>query len=110
MRGQYVFHDDVNKWKLFLHYWTFVRGIHRSPVNSTHKGQWRGALMFWLICAWINGWVNNNEAGDFRRHSAHHDVTVMPEKFITTLIVLSAMYHNLKEANTCFQFESLAII
>ena len=39
-------------------------GIHRSPVNSPHKGQWRGALMFSLICVWINGWVNNHEAGD----------------------------------------------
>ena len=27
-------HDDVMKWKHFLHYWPFVRGIHRSPVNS----------------------------------------------------------------------------
>ena len=36
----------------------------RSPVNSTHKGQWRGALMFSFICAWINGWVNNGKAGD----------------------------------------------
>ena len=49
----------------------------RSPVNSPHKGQWRGALMFSLICAWINGWVNNREAGDFRRHRAHYDVIVM---------------------------------
>ena len=45
-------------------HWPFVRGIHRSPVNSPHKGQWRGALMFSLICAWINAWVNNREAGD----------------------------------------------
>ena len=45
----------------------FVRGIHRSPVNSPHKGQWRGALMFSLICVWINGWVNNRVAGDLRR-------------------------------------------
>ena len=52
-------------------------GIHRSPVNSSHKGQWRGALMFSLICAWINGWVNNLEAGDLRRHRAHYDVIVM---------------------------------
>ena len=29
----------------------FVRGIHRSPVNSPHTGQCRGALMFRLICA-----------------------------------------------------------
>ena len=55
----------------------FPRGIHRSPVNSTHKGQWRGTLIFSLICARINGWVNNREAGDLRCHRAHDDVTVM---------------------------------
>ena len=58
-------------------YWPFVRGIHRSPVNSPHKGQWRGALMFSLICVWINGWVNNRGAGDLRRYRAHYDVIVM---------------------------------
>ena len=47
------------------------------PVNSTHKGQWRGPLMFSLICVWINGWVNNGETGDLRRYRAHYDVTVM---------------------------------
>ena len=56
-------HDDVIKWKHFPPYWPFVRGIHRSPVNSPHKGQWRGTLMFSLICVWINDWVNNREAG-----------------------------------------------
>ena len=70
-------HDDVIKWKLFPRYWPFVRGIHRSPVNSPHKGQWRGALMFSLICAWINDWVNNGEAGDLRCHRAHYVVTEM---------------------------------
>ena len=55
----------------------FVRGIHRSPVNSPNKGQLRGALMFSLICAWINGWVNNREAGDLRHHRAHNDAIVM---------------------------------
>ena len=47
------------------------------PVNSPHKGQWRGALMFTLICARINGRVNNSEAGDLRRYRAHYDVIVM---------------------------------
>ena len=70
-------HDDVIKWKHFPRYSPFVRGIQRSPVNSPHKGQWRGALMFSLICAGINGWVNNREAGDLRHHRAHYDVTVM---------------------------------
>ena len=27
-------------------YWPFVRGIHSSPLDSPHKGQWCGALMF----------------------------------------------------------------
>ena len=35
-------HDDVIKWKNFPRHWPFVRGIHRSPVNSPHKDQWRG--------------------------------------------------------------------
>ena len=62
-------HDDVIKGKHFPCHW--------SPVNSLHKGQWRGALMFYLICTWINGWVISGEAGDLRRHSAHYDVTIM---------------------------------
>ena len=70
-------HYDVIKWKHFSCYWPFARWIHRSPVNSPHKGQWRGALMFSLICVWINVWVNNREAGDLRRYRPHHDVTVM---------------------------------
>ena len=70
-------HDNAIKWKHFPRYWPFVRGIHRSPVNSPHKDQWRGALMFSFICAWINGWVNNGETGDLKRTRAHYGVTVM---------------------------------
>ena len=51
----------------------FVRGIRRGP----HKGQWRWALMFSLICVWINGWVNKRETGDLRRHRVHYDVILM---------------------------------
>ena len=44
-------HDDVIKWKHFLRYWPFVRAIHRSPVNSPHKGQRRGAFgVFFHLC------------------------------------------------------------
>ena len=68
--------DDVIRWKHFLHYWPIVRGIHRSP----HNGQWRDALMLSLICAWTNGWVDNRDAGDLRRHCAHYDVCVMGEQ------------------------------
>ena len=71
-------HDDVIKWKHFPLYWPFVWVIHQSPVNSPHKGQWRGTLMFSLICACTNGWVNNRDGGDLRRHCDRYDVTVMP--------------------------------
>ena len=66
-----------HKWTHFPRYWPFVWENHRWPLNFPHKGQWRGALLFSLICARINAWVNNREAGDLRRHRAHYDVTVM---------------------------------
>ena len=53
-------HDNLIKWKHF-----------------PHKCQWRGALMFSLICVWINDWVNNRESGNLRRYRAHYDVIVM---------------------------------
>ena len=63
--------------KHFSRYWLLVWWNHRSSVNSPHKGQRRGALMFSLISAWINGWVNNHKAGDLRHHCTHYDVTVL---------------------------------
>ena len=56
---------------------TFPALLALCAVNSPHKGQWRGALMFSLIWAWINGGVNNRDVGDLTRHRAHYDVTVM---------------------------------
>ena len=50
-----------------------------SPVNFLLKGQRRGALMFSLICAWTNAWVNNRNDRDLRHNRAHYDVTVMFE-------------------------------
>ena len=111
-------HDDVIKWKHFPRFWpfvrvtnhqpydcllnsgadqrihqssaslAFVRGFHRGPVNSPHKGQWRRALMFSLICVWINGWVNNSEAGDLRRHRGHYDVNVMGDEMSPKILLL----------------------
>ena len=95
--------DDVIKWKHFPRYWPFVRGIHRSPVNSPHKGQWHGALMFSLICIWINVWVNNCEAGDLRHYRGHYVVTGIDEDdgphtlrytFSLTLIIFGRWCHN----------------
>ena len=48
----------------------YMRRIHRWP----HKG---GALIFSLICAWTNTWVNNGDDSDLRPRSARYDVTVM---------------------------------
>ena len=74
----HVHHDDVMKWKHFPRYWPFVRGIHRSPVPGEFpaKRPVTGYFDVSLICVWINGWINNREAGDLRRHHAHYDVIV----------------------------------
>ena len=76
-----VFQGDASSlkqhsnWKCsWLRHQTFSALLAICVENSPHKGQWRGALMFSVICAWINGWVNNREAGDLRRH---YDVIVM---------------------------------
>ena len=76
------FHDDVIQWKHFRVTGPLC-GISPVPVISPHKGQWRGALMFSLICVWMNGWVNNHEAGDLRRIRGHYDVIVMIWKSAT---------------------------
>ena len=63
LRTQFkLLHDDVIKWK---------------HLNSPHKGQWPGALIFSLICARINGWVNNRKAGDLRRYRDDYDAIVI---------------------------------
>ena len=62
-------------------------GIHRWPVDSPHKGQWRRALMFSLICAWTNGWANTRDAGDLRRHRPHYYVTAMSVGNLALLVI-----------------------
>ena len=53
-------------------------------TGNPHKGQWRGALVFSLICAWINRWVNI-EAGNLRRYHANRDVIVL-DNFIIEIL------------------------
>ena len=50
---------------------------HKGQWISRTKSQWRGALMFSLICTWTNCWVSSRDASDLRCHRAHYDVTVM---------------------------------
>ena len=86
----------------------FVRAIHRSPVNSPHKGQWRVALVFSLICAWINGWVNNREAGNLRHPDAHYDVTIMTRHHevvgLVLLLLSDAVASLLTNGTTAFKW------
>ena len=77
-------HDDVIKWKYFPRYWPFVRGMHRSPVNFPHKDQWRGTLMFSLICARTDSWANHGDADDLSCYRTHYDVIVMLRKMTAT--------------------------
>ena len=52
--------------------------------NSPVKGQWRGALMFSLICVWTKGWVNNRGSGDLTRHRTYYDAIVMGHFVLTS--------------------------
>ena len=82
-------HDGVIKWEHFPRYWPFVRGIHRSPVDSPHKGQWRRDLMFSLVWAWTNGSANSRFTGDLRRHGVHCDVIVMKSCLLRQTAILN---------------------
>ena len=66
-------------------------------MYSPHKGQWRSCLMFTLICAWINGWVNNHEVGDLRRHRAHYD-------FIAMVYTVSGPWGPVSANERCFVY------
>ena len=84
-------HDDVIKWRNFPRYWPFARGIHRSPMNSPHKGQWRRALIFFKLRlnkrlgkqSW--GWWSETPSRSLWRHYnvshmlAHILIVVIPE-------------------------------
>ena len=96
-------HDDVIKWKHFPRYWPFdlkwiflllpfMREIHWSQMNFPHKEQRRGAVIFSLICAWTNDWVNNRNASDLRRHRPHYDVTLM--------IFINSLHHQCVNCET----------
>ena len=72
MKSRALWHHQMETFSVWL---AFCAG--NLPVNSPQNGQWRGTLMFSLICAWTNGWINHRDDGDMRRHPAHYDVTVM---------------------------------
>ena len=93
-------HDDIIKWIYFPHHWLIVWEIHCSPVNSTHKGQWRGALMFSLISARINGWLNNREAGDLRHHCIFNSYILILAFWLLHLFINTG-FLTMSEFNQC---------
>ena len=77
-------------------------GNSPGPVNSPHKSKWRGALLFSLIYAWINGWINNREPGDLRHHRGHYDVIVMFKTFCVAEKNTPTGHHTTKKG--CVKF------
>ena len=96
----------LSKRKHFLRYWPFVRGIHWWPVtvDSPHKGQWCGALIFSLLCTWTNDWANNRDAADLKHHRSHYVVTVMTLHlwYITLYFILHHTTSLTKSLTLCF--------
>ena len=71
-------HDDIIKWKNNI--FTLLALCDGNPLVTSwfpNKGQLHGTLMLSLICACTNGWANNKDIGDLRRHCGHNDVPVM---------------------------------
>ena len=63
-----------------------------SPVTGEFPAQRPVTRSFddWFDLRLINGWVNNGETSDFRRHRAHFDVIVMlsayhPQRFTDSI-------------------------
>ena len=69
-------HDDVIRWKHFPCYWHFVRGIHWSPGGFPSQRPVMRSIVF-FFCVWTNGWANNRDVSNLRRHRARYGVTVM---------------------------------
>ena len=95
-------HDDIIKWKHFPCYWPFVQGIHRSTVNSPHKGQWRRALIFSLICT-----LNKQSWGWWFETLSHphYDIIVMTQASLIYTAMLSNMLAwnvHLQSIELCF--------
>ena len=79
----YVY-SSLHHMETFSAFLALGAGNSPVPVNSLHKGQWRRALIFSLIYARINDWVNDREAADLRRHCGHYDANVMEYRFYIT--------------------------
>ena len=81
---------------------TFLRWIHRSPVNSPYKGQCRGALIFSLIffAVAIKPWqllyneICTPKSKDCDK-SCRNDITIRFSSYIYIYIYISGCRHKL---------------
>ena len=74
----YIEHlDSTTWWRHKMETFSALLVFCADNSHSPNKGQWRGALIHSLICAWTNSWANTEDAGDLRSHRAHHDATIM---------------------------------
>ena len=65
------------EWKHFPRYWPFVRGNHRSPVDSHHKAS-DAELCY--------SRANNRDVSGLRRHRVHYDVILVISIFSPSLV------------------------
>ena len=71
----------LNTWwchqmQIFSALLAILRGNPSVTGRFPSQSQWRGALMFSLMCVWTNVWENSRDAFDLRSHGTHCDVTV----------------------------------
>ena len=94
--------------KHFPRHWPFVRGIHRSPMNSRTKPNDAELWCFLWFAPWINGWVKNREASDLGRHRAHYYVIVVIKSMLFVIFRRSKIYTYLTRSKLkCCKFESV---
>ena len=81
---RFAYHDDVIKWKHFPCYWPCVRGIHRSPVNSLYKGQWRGGALMFSVMIYASRYIHTNDANGVFAVKIETNILSMPDSSSTT--------------------------
>ena len=84
----FLVHDDAMTWKRNRRYWPFVRGIHRWPVDSHHKGPLTRALMVSFMLVLTNSWTNTRVAVDLRHHAAR------------VIMVMSLLWFSCRQSRT----------
>ena len=75
----------VTRWRHQMETFSALLAIcaGNSPVTGEFPAQRSVTRSFdvFFTCAWTNGWINNQDAGNLRRHRTHYYVTVMINAF-----------------------------